>query len=45
MANIIKVEIFFGVKSLNKEGVGSWDSEVFGTALMDDKFDLSQKKS
>lgn len=44
-ANVIKVEIFWGVKDLNKDGVGSWDSEVFGTAVMDDKFDISSKEA
>lgn len=39
------MEIFWGVKNISKEGVGSWDAEVIGTAIMDDNFDISSKKA
>lgn len=35
------VDIFWGVKDLNKTGGSMWDASFIGTAIMDDKLDAS----
>lgn len=37
----IKVDIFWGVKELDKEGGTYWDSSFIGKGVMDPDFDLS----
>lgn len=39
------VDLFWGVKDLDKEGGSQWDSSFIGKAIMDEKFDLSQEKA
>ena len=39
------VDIFWGVKGLNKEGGSQWDASFIGEAILDEKFDLSEKKA
>ena len=34
--NALKVYIFWGVKDINKDDVGSWDASNLGKVVMDD---------
>lgn len=37
------VDLFWGVKDLDKSGGSQWDATFIGKAVMDDKFDMSQE--
>ena len=41
----MRVDVFWGVKGLDKEGGSHWDAEFIGKAVMDDKLDLSSKEA
>ena len=41
----MRVDVFWGVKDLNKEGGTHWDAEFIGKAIMDDKLDLSSPEA
>ena len=44
-SNALKVWIFWGVKNISKDDVGSWDSSDLGKVEMDPNFSLSSKES
>lgn len=37
----LMVDIFWGVKDLDREGGSQWDASFIGKAILDDQFDLS----
>lgn len=39
------VEIFWGVKGINRENANRWSTQKLGEAIMDEQFDLSSKES
>lgn len=41
----MRVDVFWGVKDLNKEGGTHWDAEFIGKAIMDDKLDVSSPEA
>ena len=38
------VTLFWGVKHLDKDGGSLWDSSKIGKAVLDEKFDFSDKE-
>lgn len=39
----IKVNVFWGVKSLDHSSTSNWDSENVGEVVWDDSFDISSE--
>ena len=44
-AQTLVVDVYWGVKELDKSTADKWDAEVFGTAIMDRNFELSSVSS